>query len=257
MNKSAFIKILGSREIFIISPHQDDAMLSTGMLLDELVNKYKNKNITIINCFTNAHNGPYTLSAKQYLKYNKFSNASLLAKSRELEDKDAFSDLNLKIINLGINEALFRKNGKSNLLTKIIPEINHIYPTYKWHILAKISKKDTALALLKKSLLKYKKRNALYLIPYGIGDHVDHKITRKVSEEVFDKTIIYSDFPYNIRLNYNGKPSIDQNTFSLNININDKIKRLKKYKTQFNNLFPGGIMPKHDEIFFINKNYDY
>jgi LmbE family N-acetylglucosaminyl deacetylase len=251
MKNSDFLEHLKNRKVFIISPHQDDAILSTGMLL---LNLKKYKNVTVVNCFTRAHEGPYTFSARKFLKdSNLYSNGAVLYHDRQKEDKKALSRLGVKIVNLGLEDALFRKTSGNGFFSKIFPEINHIYPTYRWHIMKKISPRDYALPMLKKFLETYKNENACYLAPYGIGGHIDHLITRKVCEKVFGDVILYSDFPYNVRLHNFGKPSKRQRIFRLNSNLPEKNMLIKLYATQFQGLFPDSTIPPHDEIYFVNK----
>src|SRR3989338_4946817 len=196
-----------------ISPHFDDAVLSCGSLLMHLTGK---TSITIINVFTKAHKKPYTLSARKFLKEsNGGSDATVLFKERFKEDKNVLSSLNVKIINLGLVDALFRKKNNFNFLGKVFPEINHIYPTYKWHVVRRISPHDHATTQLKKILKKFNGEKILVFAPYGIGNHADHVITRKVCEDLFDNLILYSDFPYNLRANNYGHADESYQEFEL------------------------------------------
>ncbi len=235
-----------------ISPHFDDAILSCGGLLSELSGK---TDITIINVFTKAHKKPYTLSARKFLKNSgNQSDAILLYDTRCTEDKNALSQLRVKIINLGLEDALFRRKKQSSLLGKLIPEVIHIYPTYRWHILKAISSTDYAPKILKKILKKYSKKDVLFFAPSGIGNHADHQIIRRVSEELFDDLILYSDFPYNIREKVSSqKTKENQQIYTLMPNLFKKSRLIKLYKTQFAGLFPNGRIPKHNEIYSIAK----
>ena len=232
-----------------LSPHADDALLSCATLLSQLVGKTP---ITVINIFIKAHERPYTLSAKQFMKYsNGYSDAEQLYKHRAKEDQKAFAALGIVPQNLNMEDALFRRKKKRSFLGKLLPEFDHVYPTYRWHILSTISVDDYAVSELKKRLTKYNDNKTLIFAPFGLGDHVDHKIVRQVGESLFDNLILYSDFPYNVRSNTYGKASKEYKEHHLPIEQSKKEQLLRLYETQFEGLFPGGKMPKHDEVFFI------
>lgn len=252
MKDNKFIQKIKKHNIFIVSPHPDDAVLSTGMMLLTLK---KPKNVTVINCFTKASSAPYTLSARKFLRdCGLYSDGNKLYAKRLREDKEALSRLGVKIINLGLEEALFRKNNNRGIIGKIIPELAHVYPTYKWHVGKSISPADNAPAELKRKLVKYADKNAYYFVPLSIGNHVDHQIVRKVSEEVFTNIIFYSDFPYNVQLNNFGQAKDGQRKYSVKSGINEKKLLIRLYATQHRSLFPNGEIPDHEEVYFADKN---
>ncbi|HZE86809.1 MAG TPA: PIG-L family deacetylase [Methylomirabilota bacterium] len=248
------VKAIQSKKLdcVFISPHCDDAVLSCGTLLSQLSGK---TNLTVVNVFTKAHKKPYTLSAQQFLKTsNHFSDANALYKERVLEDKKALTTLGIKIVNLDLEDALFRRKKQSSLLGKIIPEIDHLYPTYRWHVIKKIASKDYAMQDLKKVLKQFKTKNTLIFAPYGIGNHVDHKITRMVCEDIFENLILYSDFPYNSDTHEYETPKKNEEAYILNPNSDKKNRLIAMYKTQFAGLFPDGKIPDHKEVYFIKKD---
>ena len=237
--------------VVIVSPHQDDALLSCDALMDKLNGKVE---ITIVNVFTKAFKKPYTISAKQFLKASGYTDASLLYKQREEEDKKALSNFHCTVINLGLEDALFRRVKKKSFLGKIIPEFDHIYPTYRWHVIKAVSKNDPAIDTLKKKLEHFKNKKNIIFAPYGIGNHADHKLVRNVCEELFTNIVLYSDFPYNVRSDDYGKPLPETFLYELKPNIKQKDVLLNMYKTQFKGLFTGTEIPEHNEVYFVNNN---
>ncbi|HSX10000.1 MAG TPA: PIG-L family deacetylase [Candidatus Saccharimonadales bacterium] len=233
--------------IIILSPHFDDAILSCGELLLQIAGK---TDVTIINVFTRAHLKPYTYSAKQLLKDAGYSDAVELYKKRENEDARVLSKLPVRVVNLDLEDAVFRVKEKQSFAGKLMPEFDHSYPTYRWHILKGISKNDKAIKILKKDLEKYKNKKPLVIAPYGIGDHVDHVLVGKVCAEIFNDVLLYSDFPYNSRLNNYGNPLGNGKVYTLVPNMKEKEKLIKGYETQFVGLFPDGVIPDHKEVFF-------
>lgn len=250
----SFIKtiIANKTTCVFLSPHADDAILSCGTLLTKLIGKTP---IVVVNVFTKAHAKPYTLSAKTFMKYsNGYTDAQALYKERIKEDKNVFATLGIKPIYLGIEEALFRRKKKKTFLGKILPEFDHIYPTYRWHIIKNIAKNDPAIGMLETILRKYKKKNTIVFAPYGMGNHVDHRVVRKVAENLFDNLLLYSDFPYNQRFGRYGKPFKNGREYTLNVVLKVKSKLIKGYHTQFNGLFTNGVIPEHKEVYF-SKTY--
>jgi LmbE family N-acetylglucosaminyl deacetylase len=234
----------------IISPHHDDAVLSCAELLSQLKGK---TTVTVVNLFTASHDKPYTLSIKQFLKASGYSDALSLYDEREKEDKRVLSSLGVSIINLGLEDALFRRKKKLTFLGQLAPEVDHIYATYRWHLLKGPSENDFAADELRKKLQGFANKKNIVFAPYAIGGHVDHILARKVSEELFDNLILYSDFPYNVRLHTDGKEFEGKEKYIVNPDYHKKVALIKGYKTQFNGLFPNGIIPNHEEIYFRKK----
>src|SRR5260221_4259364 len=194
------VKIIKDKgyNVVIVSPHQDDAVLSCGGLLTQLVGK---TDITVVNVFTKAHKKPYTLSTKMFLKASGFTDATLLYQVRFEEDTKVLAMLGIKPVNLDLEDALFRRKKNKTWLGNILSEFDHVYPTYRWHIIKNIAKDDYAGEELKKQLIKFKNKKTLVIAPLGIGNHADHVIVGNVCEALFDNLFFYADFPYTIREN--------------------------------------------------------
>lgn len=248
MKNNDIMTLLLNKKIYILSPHFDDAILSAGMLMYSLNGKAK---ITVVNIFTKAHSGPYTLSAKQFLQRSGFNNANKLYTDRQLNDKAALSMVGAKAVDLGLTDALFRKKRKQNFFGRFIPEFNHYYPTYRWHILKNLVKNDSSLIQLESKLSKIIPQNSLLIVPFGTGNHTDHVITRLVAEKVYKNIYYYMDFPYNLRLKTSGKAPAGYKKIILDTDLNVKTKLISLYTSQIKGLFKEGKVPKHKEIFFI------
>ncbi len=250
MKNNNLLSSLKNKEIFVISPHFDDAVLSVGTLLYSLKGT---SNVTVINVFSKGHEGPYTLSAKKFLLKCGFRSAQDMYRKRDIEDKEALNNICAKQINLGFTDAIFRTKKEKSLLSIFWAEFNHIYPTYRFHILKKISKSDYVIKPLRKLLKKHISKNSIIFVPLGIGNHVDHVIARKVSEKLFKNVIYYSDFPYN--LYSNNLASVPQNYKGIEVKVKKtiKTKQINFYSSQITSLFPNGIIPTHTEHLFVKK----
>jgi len=107
---------------------------------------------------------------------------------------------------------------------------------------------------LETKLQKIVKSDAIVLAPFGIGNHVDHVIVSKVAKKLFKNLIYYVDFPYNMRLNNFGNPPPGYVWYNLPVDLKIKSQLTKYYASQINGLFKNGILPKHEEKFFLPGN---
>lgn len=236
--------IKNKKACFFVSPHFDDAVLSAGSLMLYL-SKYTK--VTVLNVFTECGKGPYTRSAIANLKQCKALSPESLYKARKLEDSKALSELKVTSVNLGFVDALYRKKTKKNSLSRIIPELIHVYPTYRYHIIkGEISRHDDDL---RKSLYKYLynlPKNSVIFSPAAIGNHVDHMLVKEVCELLPHHVVYWYDFPY---------PK-SKNSFSRYKRVlkfgkykDKKMRALMLYKTQVSALFPNGLRLPEEEYY--------
>jgi len=241
--------VIKNKKIYVVSPHFDDAALSCGGLLSNLDGA---EDVTVINVFTKAHEGPYTLSVRKFLKDSgNYEDANTLYDERAKNDAAVLSKLKVNSTNLGLQDGLFRRKKRLDPLGKLIPEFDHIYPTYRWHATKTVSSQDPSYDQLKQALENTVEKEAVVLAPYGTGHHIDHVITRRVCEELFDNVIFYSDFPYNVRENNLGDDTVAYDKIENPVDLAKKTDLLKLYKTQFPAIFPSLQIPEHSELYFI------
>ena len=248
MNKALLQSIIKNKKtVYFVSPHFDDAILSAGATLQYLA---KHVPVVIINVFTQAGERPYTLSVKANLKQSGFADAKELYREREKEDKMVLGKVTKNITNLGFIDSLWRKKKPSHPLENLLPEINYIYPTYRFHVAkGKIAKHDLLLIEeIKKKLRKIiKGENAVVFCPMAIGDHVDHVIVRKVCDELFANPIHWSDFPYNEK---STKDTDDYEMIVFAKDLKKKQKLIEGYKTQFSAMFQDGLTLRAEKFYY-------
>lgn len=227
---------------YFISPHFDDAIFSAGATICELVNS--GISVTIVNIFTKA-NGPSTLSGLAFLKKCNYNSPEELYKDRENEDMNVVSMVSKnKVINLGFEDALWRKSEKRGL----IPEFNHVYPTFRLHI-AKgiISPVDSRLIEdITNRLETIIPKNSVVFGPLGVGKHVDHVIVNKVLTSLRFKKIFWLDFPYS---QYSESTNVGLPYFSFLKNKIRKKELVLGYKSQVKAIF-GKNIQLADEKFY-------
>lgn len=170
-------------DIVVFAPHLDDAILSTGQHILEW--KKQGKKIKIISIFTKHVGGDglpnYT---KEFLATCGFNRAVDFGKERVNEDKKAMKELGIDWEHWNIIDAGFR-----------VDQNKIIYPTKEKLLGGKISLIDKGL--IKLIAEKMSKINGkLFMLPFGVGGHVDHLITRKAGEILSNERCYYLDAPY-------------------------------------------------------------
>lgn len=256
--KDLINKIINDKiNLYFISPHLDDAILSCGDLISSLAGKV---NITVVNVFTEVSPLPNTLSAKAFLKQCGRSDASELFKERRIEDKKVFDSIGVQVRNLGFIDAQWRKKDKFNFIQKklafILPELVHVYPTYRWHIIdGKISQLDADMMnKIKIDILDIvgSDRNSLVFCPIAIGGNVDHQIVRDCCLDIFDKNLIlWSDFPYDSKSEVRFKDIINYSEAKFSFDKSKKLELVKMYGSQFKALVKDGMGKLIDERYYL------
>lgn len=248
MTDSVIQSIIAKKKTcYFISPHFDDAILSAGALMSYL-SKYTN--IVVINIFTKAGPMPYTLSARAFLSQVGYTNAKKLFVDREKEDAAVLQKVSNKIINLGYSDALWRK--KSNTwLGKIVPEVDHIYLTYRFHIIRGIiSKKDHAMMeeIIKKLHEIITDKDAVVFAPIGVGSHIDHVITHAIASKLKQQRIYWSDFPYNEKQTV----ATEQfRSFSFGEQLSEKKPLIQGYTSQYKAMFKDSLTLKPETFYYL------
>jgi LmbE family N-acetylglucosaminyl deacetylase len=245
MNNQLISNIIkDGRPCFFISPHLDDAVFSAGGLISYLHGL--SVPITVINVFTSAGTGKSSLSANKFLSQCGYSSPIQLFTDRIKEDHEAFKLLpKVKIINLGYIDALWRTKTKVNLLASQIgsyfPELVCAYPTYRWHIIkGKIARfEDQLVNQLSQQIQSLVNNESLIFTPLGVGNHVDHIITREACLRSNSNIVYWLDFPYHL------SHKLDENYIKQNKleiidfpqKIDTKHQLILKYKSQISPIF--------------------
>jgi len=187
-----------------------------------------------------------------YLRQCGYTNALHIFADREQEDKRVFMGIAEQVINLGFTDALWREKYTKPFFSQLFPfvaELQVMYPTYKFHVSKGIIAKDdnqtqTAIATKLKELIA--DPTAVIFCPFGIGNHVDHVITRKACEDAFSQLIYWADFPYS---NTFEKDIQGFRSFSFDKDLEKKEQVMRGYETQYPAVFKKGLIRKHEQYF--------
>lgn len=241
--------------LVVLSPHLDDAVLSCGALLIYACSRTP---VTVATLFTEASSPPYTLSARRYLDQVGLADAEELYQRRRTEDRAALAPMGVTCLHAGLTEALFRRVphlGWRSRWSRLLPELAHIYPIYRVHIISgRIASADAGTLRDARNIVERitLPQPALVLAPLGVGGHVDHVLTRTLAERGKARIVYYSDFPYNQRHPPDNafirRKGLVEARWSRQIEA--KADLIRAYRTQVRALFPGGGIRVVPEIFF-------
>lgn len=238
----------------ILAPHLDDAALSCGALMMHAVRR---TTVTVATLFTAGGAPPYTLSARRYLHQVGAAGAGSLYEQRRAEDRAALEPMGIRWVHGGLTEALFRRpqNRPSSWRARLLPELAHIYPSYRRHISAgRIAPADVGTLHDATGFIQRVAGPgpALLLAPLGVGGHVDHVLARSAAECSGVEVAYYSDFPYNQR-------HPPQGVFIQRHELTEmrwpylaeaKAELVRAYVTQVEALFKGCRIPRVPEVFY-------
>lgn len=236
------------KKCYFISPHLDDAAFSAGGLISYLSDKTE---VVAITVFTEAGEDKHSLSAISYAKQCGYSEEKFpeFFEARRREDKELFESYGIKVKHLGFLDALWRPkqelNFKEKLASFFLNDFRYIYPTHKWHISkGKIHDADMVnLVELQKKLTEIvgDGGDAQVFCPVGVGEHVDHVMTREACKRAFENVIYWEDSPYNLYHDTENEFVVREDLTGV---VFEKGQDRRKsmypaYKTQFGKLFDG------------------
>ncbi|MEU8527323.1 MULTISPECIES: PIG-L deacetylase family protein [Streptomyces] len=243
--------------LVVLSPHLDDAVLSCGALLARLRPRTP---VTVATLFTHSGPPPHTLSARRYLRQTRASDAERLYASRRDEDRAVLDRLGVSWQHAGLPDGLFRRRQRQGAgrraLARGVPELDHVYPTYRLHLSAgRISDQDAGTVRQVADVLSELTApgHALVLAPLAVGGHVDHLLVRTVAERSRQRVVYYSDFPYNQE--YDVDPAFTRRHALVRCDwesgLDDKAELIRGYRSQADALFPRGSIPRAPEVYLL------
>lgn len=244
--------------LVVLSPHLDDAVLSCGALMSSA---REHMSVTVATFFTEASAPPHTFSARCYLRQTGVHDAGELYFARRAEDQAVLEGAAIGYFHAGLTEALFRRRARPLLhrfpwAGRLMPELTHIYPTYRLHIACgRISPHDadTLRRIIDRIDHLSLKSSTLFLAPLAVGAHVDHILVRTAAEMSRKRVVYYSDFPYNMRHSadrgFVQRNALRQATWSHDLSA--KAALIRAYRTQVDALFPSGEIPLLPEVYLV------
>jgi LmbE family N-acetylglucosaminyl deacetylase len=242
--------------LVVLSPHLDDAALSCGALM---IHASSRTTVTVATLFTEGGSPPFTLSARRLLHQMGAADAKTLYRKRRTEDRAALEPMGLTCRHAGLTEAQFRHRsvaGTRRRWAAMLPELAHIYPVYRVHVVSgRVAPADAGTLREAREFIQRiaGPPPALVLAPLGVGGHVDHVLARTAAERSGTRIVYYSDFPYNQRhradLAFVRRKGLVEARWPRLTEA--KAELIRAYRTQAGALFPGGRIPLVPEVFFM------
>lgn len=240
--------------LIVLAPHLDDAVLSCGALITHAASRTA---VTVTTFFTEGAQGPYTLSARRYLRQVGERSAEALYQQRRDEDRAALEPLGITCVHAGLTEALFRRRPVSRSrsgLARVLPELAHAYPSFRAHVTSGQLAAADAGTLREASAVIQRAAEPgphLVLAPLGVGGHVDHVLVRTAAESSGLPVVYYSDFPYNQHDSARGAPAgLAKTRWPV---TEAKAELIRAYRSQMWSLFRGADIPVAPEVFFVGR----
>jgi hypothetical protein len=135
-----------------------------------------------------------------------------------------------------------------------MPELSHIYPTYRLHIAGgRVSPPDagTLRRVLEAIEHLWPTPSTLFLAPLAVGGHVDHVLVRTAAALSRKRVAYYSDFPYNMRHcadpAFARRNALTEAIWDRDLAVKPAL--IRGYRTQVDALFPGGEIPLVPEVY--------
>jgi LmbE family N-acetylglucosaminyl deacetylase len=247
----------GATDLVVLSPHLDDAVLSCGALMTYA---RKRMPVTVATFFTEAAAPPHTFSARCYLRQTGAHDAERLYLARQAEDRGVLDGAQIDWFHAGLPEALFRRRTQPRLswlplASRLIPELSHVYPTYRLHIVGgRVSPPDADTLRHVLDAIDHlpSVSSTLFLAPTAVGGHVDHVLVRTAAGLSRKRVAYYSDFPYNMRHSadpvFTQRNALTQAIWSRDLAAKPAL--IRAYQTQVDALFPAGKIPLVPEVYF-------
>ncbi len=172
-------------EYIFLSPHLDDAVLSCGAIIYDLIHQH-HKTVEIWTIFSgDIPGGPLSpFAAELHQRWNTGLEAP---KTRRNEDELACSRLGSKPVYLMYPDCIYRQRQKS---TKPLIEKNEDL------FALNVTEESILVGELTDRLTKVLPEQSTLILPLGVGHHIDHLITRAVGENLPKSKYFYADFPY-------------------------------------------------------------
>lgn len=172
-------------EIIFLSPHLDDAVLSCGAILFDLAYKRRRK-VAVWTLFSGdvpaGRLSPF--AAELHSRWNTGMEAP---KARRAEDKLACERLGVAPHYWMVPDCIYRNRQQSDqpLIVKNEDLFN-----------LRVEEESALVQELSERLRQSLFPESVLVLPLGVGNHIDHLITRAVGENLVGSKYYYADYPY-------------------------------------------------------------
>lgn len=139
----------------------------------------------------------------------------------------------------------------TGILGKYIPEVIHMYPTYRFHITrGVIAEDDNRIVRKLRKFCMTLPENAVLFCPKGIGDHVDHILVREACLRSQRQVVLWADFPYSKRGHVHRETDTGWQQWHFPVQTKEKKKLMQGYQSQYPVMFGSTLKTLPREHFF-------
>jgi LmbE family N-acetylglucosaminyl deacetylase len=171
-------------EYIFLSPHLDDAVLSCGAIIHELVQQH-HTNVEIWTIFS-GDIPPHPLSSFAAGLHQRWNTGMEAPRMRREEDELACGRLGVKSEYLMYPDCIYRLRQENG--TPLIEKNEDLFSL-------RPSDESALINELAGKLKKLVPPDANLVLPLGIGNHIDHLVTRAAGEKLPNKIYFFADFP--------------------------------------------------------------
>jgi LmbE family N-acetylglucosaminyl deacetylase len=215
-----------TRWIFL-SPHLDDAVYSCGGLIS-----YLSENgiaVEIWTIFSDQEPDESLLTEYAQTLHQRWETGNQSYNLRKIEDTIACKTVGAKQEHLGFYDCIYRtlpKTGKP-VVSSNEDLFGRVDPA-----------EEPLMELITEAMLFRLTEPSIWVCPLGVGNHIDHQITRQAAEATRKLMLYYADLPHAIQLPVQGIPGMIQLKFDLpESNINTWGKANLQYISQFSSFW--------------------
>ena len=177
----------GGMHWIYLSPHFDDVALSCGGLAWEQVQAGNTVSIYTV-CAGSAPFGELSPFAKELHTRWKLNGDA--AAQRRNEDFNSCRRLGATWQYFTIPDCIYRRDPRSG---------EYLYPS-EASLNGPLHPADTFTSVsLQQEIKSFHSKDTVFVNPLGLGNHVDHQLTRLAAEGINDRTWYYADYPYVLR----------------------------------------------------------
>ncbi len=210
-----------TRWIFL-SPHLDDAVFSCGGLISFL--SEKGMAVEVWTIFSDQTGDPSKFTEYARSMHARWQIGNHPYAARRKEDTAACKTLGAHPIHFGFHDCIYRflpKNGEP-VVTSDAELFGSVKSDEKW-VIDRVSG----------DMQSRNTESSFWICPLGLGNHIDHQITRMAAEKSHPLMLYYSDIPYAINLPAQSFRGMIQLSFDLpEKNIQQWGKAILQYSSQ-------------------------
>ena len=192
--------------------------------------------VRVVTAFTDFSSRVLPSWARWYTTVSHCESLAELERKRVYEDISAMDALRVSWNHLGFTDAAFRCN-----------EGKPIYSDSQSIFSGAVSAHDlTVLAKLREAIERFRSQSR-FVVPLGVGKHVDHILVRKAAEDLVAPSEIsyYLEYPYALCPNWtrNHLAKVMAAKKSIKWMSNPKRRLLRTYSSQYPTIFSRPLLP--------------